>query len=131
MTAVNPYEVVDNGWISLPVYLLLSLADWLLLAFSAFLWARQTLAWLARRDLPAYHPRPGALGFLCRFRPTEHCQPAGGFSGALAANLQHRLYPSFAMLAAPLVGAWLAKVVLLPRRRQKWIHFTASFCWLA
>jgi hypothetical protein len=128
VTAVNPYEVVDNGWISLPVYLLLSLADWLLLAFSAFLWARQTLAWLARRASPPTTPALALWAFYAAFVLLSIASLLVDVSGALAANLQHRLYPSFAMLAAPLVGAWLAKVVLLPRRRQKWIHFTASFC---
>lgn len=33
------------------------------------------------------------------------------WSGALAANLQHRFFPSFAMLASPLVGKWLAEGV--------------------
>jgi hypothetical protein len=48
-------------------------------------------------------------------------------SGALSANLQHRLFPSFAMLAAPLVGAWLAGSVLPAARRRPWLRLAAGF----
>lgn len=105
--AASPYAAVGAGWISPWVYLLLSLANWLLLALSFLLWIAQTWAWQRSRAWPD-EPRVrllwslyGAFGFLGAL------SIAVDFSGALASNLQHRIFPTFAMLAAPVVAAWL------------------------
>lgn len=105
-TAVSPYTAVAAAWTSLPVYLLVSIANWLLLILSFVLWTAQTWSWWRKRAWPQ-EPRAillwslyGAFGFLGAL------SIAVDFSGAMASNLQHRVFPSFAMIAAPFVAAW-------------------------
>lgn len=103
----NPYTVVQTGWVSLPVYLLVSLANWLLLSFSMGIWLRQVYRWLRNQ----YSPESNELLlwiFYCSFTILGVASIAIDISGAIAENLQHRIFPSFAMLAAPMVGKWLA-----------------------
>jgi hypothetical protein len=107
--AVNPYGTVNTAWVSLPVYLMVSIANWLLLAFSFVLWLGQTVMWLRRRTWPE-EPRAlllwslyGAFGFLGAL------SILADVSGALSANLQHRVFPSFAMIAAPYVADWFVR----------------------
>lgn len=102
-TAVSPYTTVSTNTV---VYLLLTIANWLLLGLSFILWSSQTLSWWRKRTWPD-EPRVlllwslyGAFGFL------GAVSIAVDFSGALASNLQHRVFPSFAMIAAPFVAAW-------------------------
>jgi hypothetical protein len=105
--ATNPYAVVTGGWVSLPVYFAVSLANWLLLAASAAIWLAQSARWLLRRA------RPDVSALLLwalygAFALQAAASIAVDASGAFA-NLQHRIFPSFAMLAAPLVGRWFAE----------------------
>jgi hypothetical protein len=103
----NPYAVVQRAWVSLPVYFLVSLANWLLLVFSMFIWLRQIYLWLRNQYLPV--PNELLLWiFYCSFTILGVTSIVIDISGAIAANLQHRIFPSFAMLAAPIVGKWLA-----------------------
>ncbi|MCB0231781.1 MAG: hypothetical protein KDH90_22105, partial [Anaerolineae bacterium] len=108
-TASNPYQTVTTAWTSLPVYLIVSIANWLLLVLSFVLWSTQTFSWWRNRTWPE-EPRAillwslyGAFGFL------GAVSIAVDVSGALASNLQHRIFPSFAMIAAPLVAAWFVR----------------------
>lgn len=107
--ATNPYGTVLVAWINLPVYLIVSVANWLLLAISFVLWLAQTLKWWQERSWPA-EPQAillwslyGAFGFL------GAASIIADVSGAIAANLQHRFFPSFAMIAAPLVADWFVR----------------------
>jgi hypothetical protein len=120
--ATNPYQSVAIAWISLPIYLLVSIANWLLLLLSFALWAGQTLAWRRNRAWPE-EPRAivlwslyGAAGFLGAL------SIAIDFSGALASNLQHRIFPSFAMVAAALVADWFIRRQP-PRAATRWLAY--------
>jgi hypothetical protein len=120
--ALNPYTVVNSGWISLQVYFVLSLANWLLLAFSLFLWLGQSYRWLIHRAaLPARHEL-ALWAFYAAFAFLGFSSILVDVSGALSANLQHRIYPSFAMLAAPLAGAWLAERAVFASASPRWRH---------
>lgn len=123
--AANPYSAVNAGWISLPVYLLVSLANWLLLGFSLLLWLKQTLDGLLRRLPPARHTLI-LWAFYTAFAFLSLLSILVDVSGALAANLQHRIYPSFAMLAAPLLGAWLAETAFSAPARWRWLPAAAG-----
>lgn len=108
--ATNPYETVGRAWISFPVYLLVSIANWLLLILSFLLWLGQTLVWWRKRVWPV-EPRTillwslyGAFGFLGALSIVID------LSGAIAGNLQHRVFPSFAMIAAPIVADMLTRL---------------------
>lgn len=107
--STNPYTTVLTAWVSLPVYLLVSIANWLLLILSFILWLAQTVQWWRRHNWPE-EPRVillwslyGAFGFL------GAVSIAVDLSGALSANLQHRMFPSIAMIAAPLVADWFVR----------------------
>ncbi len=104
--AVNPYGTISRAWISLPVYLTVTIANWLLLVFSFILWVRQTVGWWRSGAWPedarvillwSFY---GAFGFLGALSIIVDV------SGAIATNLQHRMFPSFAMIAAPYVADW-------------------------
>jgi hypothetical protein len=108
-TAGNPYQVVNTGWVSQPVYYLVSLANWLLLGISFVLWLRQAYVWLIKRS---FHPENQEIllwAFYTSFAFMGVSSILLDVSGALSSNMQVRVYSSFAMIAAPLVGAWLAK----------------------
>lgn len=113
-SAVNPYAQVNTGWISREAYLAVSLANWLLLAASAVIWLRISWVWLRRRRQPQPHE------FLLwaiygAFTAQSALSIVVDVSGAVAGTLQHRIFPSFVMLAAPLTAAWL--VEWRPRHR--------------
>lgn len=105
-TAASPYTTISSGWVSQPVYLLLTISNWLILGLSLLIWSTQTLSWWRNRTWPQESRAIllwslyGAFGFLGAI------SIAIDFSGALASNLQHRVFPSFAMIAAPLVADW-------------------------
>jgi hypothetical protein len=104
----NAYYWIMQGWVNLRVYFLVSLANWLLLLFTVPIWLAQGYRWYrdANADIPI---RDWLLWVLF-----------GGFvlqgalsividaSGFISSNLQHRLFPSFAMLAAALAARVIA-----------------------
>lgn len=105
-TGSNPYQTISTAWTSLPVYLLVSIANWLLLVLSFVLWTAQSLSWWRKRTWPE-EPRAillwslyGAFGFL------GAVSIAVDVSGSLSSNLQHRIFPSFGMIAAAVVAEW-------------------------
>ncbi len=114
-SSTNPYTTIGIGWVSLPVYFLVSLANWLLLGFSLTIFQWRVRSWLENH----YHPDPNEFLlwiFYCSFTLLSVASVVVDWSGALAANLQHRIFPSFAMLASPLVGKWLADGVSTNKR---------------
>ncbi|MDQ4074972.1 MAG: hypothetical protein M3220_01860, partial [Chloroflexota bacterium] len=108
-TFTNPYGTVEKTWVSLPVYLLSSLANWLLLATSALIWSCQTLHWLRDRRALSETNHVLLWAFYAAFALLSALTVVLDFSGALAANLQHRIFPSFAIFAAPLVARFLVE----------------------
>jgi hypothetical protein len=122
--ATNPYGTIASAWISLPVYLIITIANWLLLVFSFILWVSQTVYWWLNRRWPS-EPRVillwslfGAFGFLGAL------SIIADVSGAIAANLQHRMFPSFAMIAAPFLADWYAQQ-RLPEVRTRRLAYGA------
>jgi hypothetical protein len=107
--SINPYGVVIKGWVSLPVYWLVSLANWLLVGFSAVLWLGQGYRWWLRRQKSPVEQRAVLLwAFMGAFALIGALSVLIDVSGAIAGNLQLRAFPSFCMVAAPLVAGWLA-----------------------
>ena len=104
----NPYGVIDTGWISRRVYFTLSIANWLLLGMSAIIWLVQSLIWLFRRHYPPGRTENGLLlwAFYGAFAFIGGISVLSDMSGSVG-NLQHRLFPSFAMFGAPVVAKWL------------------------
>jgi hypothetical protein len=105
-TIVNPYATVYQGWVNLPIYLLVSLANWVLLSLSLPLWLMQTRRLHSGEGLPGWEASI-LWAFYAAFALQGALSVLVDMSGAIASNLQHRIFPSFSMLAAPLVAIWL------------------------
>lgn len=106
-SASNPYAVVSIGWISLPVYFTVSIANWLLLAGSFSIWAWQGVTWLRRRWQPRERNELLLWAFYGAFAFMGVLSVVVDVSGALTSNLQQRIFPSFAMVATPVVAKWI------------------------
>lgn len=103
----NPYGVITGGWIAQPVYLLVSLASWLLLMISIPLWLWQSWQ-LIKGERQFDKPNDLLLwAFYGTFSFFVFLSIIVDLSGAIAGNLQLRMFPSFAMFAAPLIAKWL------------------------
>jgi hypothetical protein len=114
-TTYNPYTVINTGWVSPTVYLALSLANWLILAASAATWVWRTVAWAMLRR-PVSDAAELLLWALWLALALEVVASVlVDLSGALVGNLQHRTFPTFVMLAAPLTASWLVRTERLPR----------------
>ncbi|KPK06666.1 MAG: hypothetical protein AMJ56_14290 [Anaerolineae bacterium SG8_19] len=104
---VNPYLTVTNTWESLPTYVGVSAATWLLLITSGLIWLHQTSRHLRQRR--AFRARSQMLlwAFYGAFAAIGAISIIVDISGALASNLQVRAFPAFAILAAPVLAIWL------------------------
>lgn len=114
----NPYNTVSESWISFPVYLMLSGANWIILVVSLLVWTRQGFQWLIRRVSP-----PSQMAWLLWLLYTAFAVQGGlsilsDASGAFG-NLQVRLFPSFSIIA----------VGMLARTLESWemVHFRNIF----
>lgn len=108
-SGTNPYGQVVEGWVSLWVYFLVSAADYLLIAGAAAVWLWQGASWLRGRT----YPETLAAWLVWLLCGAFALQGALGIvadrSGLLGANLQHRSFPSFAIIAMPLVASALCR----------------------
>jgi hypothetical protein len=117
---LDSYSQVEAGWVNLPAYFLVSIANWVVLALSFGIWLRQGFAWLWRREKPA-SPIAWVLWlFYTAFAVQGALSVVADASGAIGTNLQHRIFPSFSMIAVALVGGelahWRLPVVARPVR---------------
>lgn len=127
--ATNAYAQVETSWVNLYVYFIVSIANWIILAVSCAIWTYQGLRWLIRGRSPSTDG--GWLLWLlyAAFALQGALSVVADASGALASNLQHRLFPSFSIVAAALVGASLAR--WSPRRYPRAARLAIStlvFC---
>jgi hypothetical protein len=122
-TATNPYSVIGYLWTSLPVYFLISLSNWVILIVSIWFWFRMGMRFLksnersGRRELLLW-------SFYTAFAVQGAASILVDISGALSSNLQHRFFPSFVMLAAPLVADNLLKIEFKNKRWQNFVRAT-------
>jgi hypothetical protein len=108
-TGADPYTRVVGGWTSMRAYFLLSMETYLLMGASAIVWAWQGARWLRG----AQHP-PTLLAWLLwllygAFAFQGVLAILSDRSGLLGGNVQHRSFPSFAMVAAPLLAVALGQ----------------------
>lgn len=99
----NPYATIDSAWVNRPAYLLLTLSNWLLLGISAGIWLAQTLRWLRHRRAPADIGTLLLWSFYGAFAVQGALSVLADLSG-VGGNLQHRLFPSFTLLAVPVIA---------------------------
>ncbi|MFC1936734.1 hypothetical protein ACFLYP_03615 [Chloroflexota bacterium] len=115
--AANPYGTIYSSWVNLPIYFILSLSNWLLLAISALIWLGQLVSMVLGRWEKKFANIILLWAFYGAFAFLGAITILVDLSGVLAQNLQHRLFPAFAMLAAPLTASWYS--LWVPKR--KWI----------
>jgi hypothetical protein len=103
-TPANPYAYTAGAWVSGPAYLALTLANWILLIASAAIWLWQSLFLLRHRGHAWQADRLLLWALYGAFAIQGALSILVDRSGALAANLQLRAFPSFVMLAVPLAA---------------------------
>lgn len=104
----NAYAQVASGWVSLPIYFLVSIANWLILATSFYIWARQGWRWISHRTTSATQIDRLIWLLYGAFAIQGALSVISDASGSLSSNLQHRIFPSFSIIAVALVGKALA-----------------------
>lgn len=117
----NAYAQVEISWISLYAYFLVSIANWIILAASFMIWVYQGWRWLWRGQAPDTCGNWLLWLLYAAFAAQGAISALADASGALASNLQHRLFPSFSIFAVALVGVALAN--WRPRRYGRFIQF--------
>lgn len=105
----NAYSVVGSSWVSLPVYMVLSSANWIMLGASLVIWVGLAWRWLRRGDV--LHSYTDRLLFLlyAAFLIQGALAVVADTSGTLGGNLQLRLFPSISALAVGLVASALCR----------------------
>lgn len=122
------YEAIRFGWINLPVYLVLTTANWLILIISAAIWLSYSWRWLRNKWRPQRVNELVLWAFYGSFAIIGFVSVLVDISGAVIGNLQHRTFPTFAMLAAPLISwAWLKR----HSSRPKELGRSQPLVWLA
>lgn len=121
-TATDPYQVVNTGWISQWVYFLVSLANWLLLGGTLLLWVKQTYTWFIKRVSNPEQHELVLWVFYASFALFGATSIVVDVSGAIAKNLQHRAFPSFVMIAAPVASLWLIRLKRQSESQQRFLN---------
>lgn len=122
--ATNAYLQVQNGWVSLPVYLLVSIANWIILGVSFAIACYQGVRWLGWGDAPKTLQARLLWLFYVAFSLQGALSILSDASGALGSNLQHRLFPSFSIMAVAVVGGALSR--WRPRRHAGPVRFALA-----
>jgi hypothetical protein len=105
----NAYDYVSGAWVSLPVYFMVSIANWLILGASFVIWARQGVRWVWKRESPPTQTAWLLWLLYGAFAAQGAISVVSDASGVLGSNLQHRLFPSFSMIAVAVVGLELTR----------------------
>lgn len=115
--AGNPlaaYTYVNTGWIDIRVYLLVSTANWLLLVGSFAVWISQGWRWLVRAKEPETASSWAVWLLYSAFLLQAALAIISDATGASGGNLQLRLFPSFAIIAAALLGSAIGRLLSRP-----------------
>jgi hypothetical protein len=112
--ALAAYTYVNTGWIDIRIYLLLSAANWLLLIGSFAVWTAQGWRWLVRGKEPETATAWVIWLLYSAFLVQAALAIVSDATGAFGSNLQLRLFPSFAIVAAALLGTALGRLASQP-----------------
>ena len=107
----NPYTAVAIGWVSVPVFFLVSLSNWLVLGVSGLVWLREGWTWFVR---PREDPGPAAVLLWLlygAFAAQEVIAVVVDFSGAIASNFQYRAFASFSLVAIAVLARGVLSVL--------------------
>jgi hypothetical protein len=107
IVAYNPYAAVVDSWIDVKVYFLVSIGTYVLLLSSAFVWIRTGLHWLAGKGDPPTLGRWLLWLLYSAFMAQGLLSIVADRAGMLGGNLQYRSFPSFVMVATPMLAVAL------------------------
>jgi hypothetical protein len=116
------YQYINFGWVSLPVYLTVTLANWLLLISSACVWLWWTWRWFRSDYRPQRLHELLLWSFYGAFTFLGVLSILVDISGTVIGNLQQRMFPTFTMLAAPLVAWWLVEWPPRQKRVRRFLY---------
>lgn len=123
------YDYTIFGWLNLPTYFILSIANWIVLMVSIAIWAHQGWSWFRRSDTPKSQLDWLLWLFYAAFVIQEALATVSDASGALSSNLQLRLFPSFGMIAVAMIAAAWAEWKPVRFKRVTALGLTgALFC---
>jgi hypothetical protein len=100
----NPYQQINFAWTNPWIYVVVVLPNLALLGVSALIWLGMTFRWLLFKQRPKevhilllwlFYGAFGFIGVL---------SIVADLVGGIANNLQHRSFPAFGLLAAPLIA---------------------------
>lgn len=104
------YRYINFGWVSLPVYFMITLANWFTLLSSALIWLWWTWRWFRTLYEPQRLNEILLWSFYGAFTFLGFLSILVDISGTVIGNLQHRLFPTFIMLASPLIAWYLVQM---------------------
>lgn len=130
-TYTDAYGVIATGWVSIPVYFIVSSADWIVLGASFAVWLLQGLRWLWQGQAPKTQSAWLLWLFYAAFAGQGVLSVVADASGAMSSNLQLRLFPSISIFAVAMVGSTLDQ--WRPHRITPWMRLALaiSIFWIA
>jgi hypothetical protein len=105
----SPYSSVSLGWVSTPVFVMLTLFTWLMMVAAFLVWLLLAVTFVrrgvARSELPLFL----IWAFTAAAGTQIAISVAADFAGTLGSNLQLRLFPVFNVFAIPMIIATAAR----------------------
>ncbi|OQY46059.1 MAG: hypothetical protein B6242_08860 [Anaerolineaceae bacterium 4572_78] len=118
-SSLNPYITITTAWINLPTYVIVSLANWVTLMASIAIATWYFICWTRGNKRPQKETELLLWGLYVAFVMQGILSIVIDISGALANNLQHRIFPSFVMFAVPVITKflieWQPKQIIIRR----------------
>lgn len=119
--STDPYtKWVNNAWTSTSIYFILTLSNWILLIASASLWFGLTFSHVRKGKAFSNNGELLLWALYGAFAFQGAASILVDISGAIASNLQHRTFPAFAMLAAPLIARYLIRWHPVHQSLKRW-----------
>lgn len=116
-TTRSPYTSVSLGWVSTPIFVMLTLFTWLMMVAAFLIWLLLAVTFVrrgvARSELPLFL----IWAFTAAAGAQIALSVAADFAGALGSNLQLRLFPVFNVFAIPMIIATAARYRVPERSR--------------
>lgn len=105
--ASDSYSQLSTAWISLPVYFLVSVGNWIILVCSFTIWLVNTYQWFWLRQKPNSHANLLLWLLYTAFAAQGVLSIISDASGVIG-NLQQRVFPNFSIMAVAMIGSTLA-----------------------